>query len=108
MNLGSVGLGSGTFSVTGSMEVYFADGSMYDKFLADTYTSLSVSTKDTLGNGYILTLPRVQLIKGTITAGGKDAELMATFDFEALADQANATASLRKTLFIDRVGVAVA
>lgn len=106
-NLGSVGIGSGDFMVTGSMEVYFANGTMYDKFLADTYTKITVGCQDTDGNGYVFQMPRVMLTSGRVVAGGKNQDAMLSFDYQAYADLGNATAALRKTLFIDRLGVAV-
>lgn len=102
-----VGIGAGTLAVKGSIEAYFADGALYDKFLANTYTALTVSSVDAAGNGYVFTMPKVNLMNSKIMAGAKDQDLMATFDYMALADDANAVASLRKTLFIDRVGAAV-
>lgn len=104
--LGLVGVGSGTIALKGSIEAYFADGALYDKFLASTYTSITVSSIDPSGNGYVITLPRVQLMNSKVLAGAKDQDLMATFDFNALFDDANATVGLRKIMFIDRVGVA--
>lgn len=105
--LGLVGVGTGTIACKGNMEVYFANGDLYDKFLANTYTSLAVSTQDAAGNGYVITLPHVNLSTAKIVAGAKDQDLMATFDFMGLADDGNADSTLRKTIFIDRVGVAV-
>lgn len=105
---GYVGIGSGTLKVTASMEVYFSDGALYDKFLANTYTSIVVATQDPSGNGYVLTLPRVNLMSAKITAGAKDQDLMASFELQALADDTNAITALRKTIFLDRVGVALA
>jgi hypothetical protein len=106
--LGNVGLGVGDFSASGSMEVYFADGSQYDKFLNDTYTPLVLASKDTAGNGYVYSFPRVLLMNGKIVAGGKNQDVMATFDWTAFSDDNNAVAALRKTMFIDRVGAAIA
>lgn len=106
-NLGNVGIGTGDVQVTGSIEVYFADGVIFDKFLADTYTSLIVSTTDTAGNGYVVSLPRVMLMNGKIVAQGENQDVMATFDYSSFADDTNATVALRKTIFLDRVGVAV-
>lgn len=106
--LGMVGAGIGTILIKGSIEIYFADGTIYDKFLNDTYTSIILSTRDTSGNGYVFTLPKVMLTSGKISAGAKDSDLMASFEYTAYRDLGNATAALRKTLFIDRVGVAVA
>lgn len=107
-NFGYVGIGSGTLKVTASMEVYFADGALYDKFLANTYTSIVVATQDPAGNGYVVTLPRVNLVSSKIVAGAKDQDLMASFELQALADDTNAIVALRKTILLDRVGAALA
>lgn len=104
--LGNIGLGVGDLKITGTIETYFADGTQFDKFLADTYTQLVVATQDTAKNGYVFTLPRVLLMNAKVVAGGEGQDVMATFDYEAFADDANATAALRKTIFIDRVGAA--
>ena len=106
-NFGLIGVGSGTVKVTGTMDMYFSSGAMYDKFLASTYTSVIVSSQDPSGNGYVFQFPRVQLMKGKVTAGAKDQDVMATFEIEAFSDDANAVVALRKTLIIDRVGVAI-
>lgn len=105
--LGLAGIGVGTFAVKGNVDIYFADGAIYDKFLNDVYTSFTFSVQDTAGNGYVFTMPKVMLTSGKIQAGSKDADLMATFTYECYADAANADATLRKTIFMDRVGVAV-
>lgn len=105
--LGAVGIGVGTFMCKGTLEVYFADGALYNKFLNDVYTSIVVSTRDALGNGYVFTFPRVQLTSAKVQAGAKDTDLMASFEYGAYADINNATPGLRKTLIIDRVGAAV-
>ena len=106
-NFGYVGIGSGTLAVSATLEVYFETGALYDKFLNNVYTSLIIGTQDPAGNGYILTLPRVNLTSSKITAGSKDQDLMASFELRALADDANTIPALRRTLFIDRVGEAV-
>lgn len=105
--LGNAGIGVGTFMVKGSLEVYFANGSMYDDFANDAYTSISLSVKDAAGNGYVISLPRVQLTSAKVQAGSRDADLMASFEYQAYADLTNATQALRKTIFMDRVGAAV-
>jgi hypothetical protein len=104
--LGLVGIGMGDFRVTGSYEAYFADGSLYDKFLNDTSTAITVGTQDADGNGYIVTLPNALLMSAKVMAGSKNTDIMASITFEAFADDTNAIAALRKTMFVDRVGVA--
>lgn len=106
-NLGSVSIGLGDLTGSGQMEVYFADGTLYDKFINDVYTSLIVATQDAAANGYVYTYPRVQLTSAKIVAGAKNQDIMAQFDWKAYSDDANATAALRKTVFIDRLGAAV-
>ncbi len=106
-NLGSVGIGNGDFMPSGTMEIYFASGAQYDKFLNDTYTQIIISTQDTSGNGYVYTFPRVLLMNAKVMASGKNQDVMVSFDYTAFSDDANAVAALRKTMFIDRVGLAV-
>lgn len=104
-NFGAIGLGTGDFNVSGSFDAYFADGTMYDKFLNDVYTSLTVGTQDSAGNGYIVTLPRVMLKTAKVLAGAQNQDIMASFTYDAFADLTNATTALQQTIFIDRVGV---
>jgi hypothetical protein len=106
--LGNIGLGVGDFKVSGTIETYFADGGQFDKFLNDTYTQLVVSIADAAKNGYVFSMPRVLLMNSKITAGSKNQDIMASFDYVAFSDDANATAAMRKTLFIDRLGAAAA
>lgn len=106
-SLGPVGMGVGTLSIKGNLSVYFADGSIYDRFEQDIYTSLIFCSKDAAGNGYVFSLPRVMLTNAKIVAGAKNSDLMAEFQYEAFADRANAVPALRKTIFIDRLGAAV-
>lgn len=106
--LGLVGVGIGTFKVTGKLTIYFATGALFAKYLADQYTSFTIQTTDTAGNGYVITVPKAMLSNGQVLAGGQDTDMMAEFDYTGYADKANAVAGLRQTIFIDRVGAAVA
>jgi hypothetical protein len=109
-NLGNVGVGSGDLNINGTIEMYFADASVFTRFLTDTYTSLIIGTQDNssgTGNGYVISLPRVLLMNAKIIAQGENQDVMASFDYSAFSDDANADATLRKTIFIDRTGAAV-
>lgn len=106
--LGLVGVGIGTFKVSGKLTVYFASGALFAKYLADQYTSFVIQTTDTAGNGYVITVPKVMLSNGQVLAGGQDTDMMAEFDYTGYADKANAVSALRQTIFIDRIGAAVA
>jgi len=104
--LGNVAIGSGTINCTGSLSIYFADKTIFDKFVANTNTSLMFSTMDGSGNGYVFQLPVVNITSYKITAGGKDADMMADVQFTALRDASNADATLQKVLLIDAFGTA--
>lgn len=106
-NLGPVGIGVGDFSATGSFQAYFANGTLFNKFRNDVYSSLNVSCQDAAGNGYIFSYPRIQLMTCKVVASGKNGDVMADFTFTAFSDDANAVPALRKSLIIDRVGNAV-
>lgn len=104
---GFADISEGSFKISGSLEAYFADGALYNRFLRDIETSLNFSVQDKLGNGYVFSLPKVNLSSGQVMAGARDQDIMATFEFMALSDDANTVPALRRTMFIDRVGVAV-
>lgn len=101
--LGAAGVAPGTIEVTGEMEVYLADGTMYDKFINNTASSVIWSMKDGAGNGYALTLPKVKYSDAKVQAGGLDQDVMLSMPFTGLMD-----ATTAKTLLLDRFGVAVA
>lgn len=105
--LSAIGIGSGTISLTGSLEIYFANGALFDKFIANTNVSFTVSTLDAAGNGYVISIPKANLSTLTTSAGGKDQDMMLSIEITALRDLANADADLRQLMFIDRVGAAV-
>ena len=102
--LGAVGIGAGTINVSGSLSVYFADAALFDKFKANTNSSIIFSSLDGSGNGYVFTLPVINISSWKVTAGGKDADMMIDLQFIGLRDAANATPALQKAIFIDRVG----
>lgn len=106
-NLGAVGIGLGTIKVSGSIMLYFRDQVMYNKFRNDVYTALEIPCQDSAGNGYVISMPRVQLAGAKLVASGKDQDFMLDCQYTAYADDANANPLLRQTVFIDRLGVAL-
>lgn len=97
--LGSVSIGPGTLAVEGDMEVYLADGTLYDKFINNTATSITWSAKDGSGNGYVLQFPKVKFKDAKVQAGGLDQDVMLSVPFTALMD-----ATTGKTILVDRLG----
>lgn len=107
-HLGSVAISNGTINCTLNIQVYFANKDMFTKFVNNTDTSFVFSSTDMAGNGYIITIPRANISSYKSNASGKDNDQMLDLSVTALADEDNAVAALRKLLFIDRLGAAVA
>ena len=96
-----------TLDVDNSLRVQDAigvlgDGTMYDKFVNNTASSLSWSAVDTAGNGYVFTLPNVKYSDAKVTGGSLNSDAMLSMPFTALMD-----AATLKTIIIDRVGAGV-
>lgn len=104
--LGAVAIGSGTINLTGSMSVFFADGTLFDKFKNNTNSSIIFSSLDESGNGYVFTLPVVSTTTWKVAAGSKDQDMVIDLQFTALRDASNAVPALQKAIFVDRVGTA--
>jgi hypothetical protein len=99
--LGNVGIGRSTYAVGGSLEIYLNDGAIYDKALANTTVSIQFPVKDVLGNGYAFTFNNCKLGVPTVQASGKDADVMLSVTFTAIAPGA-----ADKVVYIDRFGTA--
>lgn len=88
--LGAAGVGSGTLKITGNIEVYFADGTLYDKFLNSTASSFSVTVLDntdgTMANGYNILIPKLKFTSADIKAGAMNQDIMVSMAYEALMD----------------------
>lgn len=106
-SLAPVDVAAGTIAAKLTLSMYFANGNIYDKFIADTTTSIIWASLDPSGNGYVFTLPVCNISTYKVTAGAKDQDLMAEVTMTLLEDRSNADSTLRKEIFIDRVGVAV-
>lgn len=102
--LGAVAIAGGTIACTATAQIYFANKDMFTKFRQNINTSLIFSSTDNDGNGYIFSLPVLNITSYKSNASAKDQDQMLDITFTALADRGNAVAALRKVLFIDRVG----
>jgi hypothetical protein len=100
--LGAIGIGTGTLQVSGTMEVYLADGTMWDKFRNNTASSMSLRATDGAGNGYAITLPKIKYGDAKVNAGSLDQDIMLSMPFTAIMDPTSL-----KTIIIDRAGAAV-
>lgn len=102
--LGAIGIGSGTVALTGTLDVYFANGDLFDKFESNTNVSFTFSSLDDAGNGYVITIPKANISTLSTQAGGKDQDMILSIEFTGLRDNANTDPALRQLMFIDRVG----
>lgn len=103
---GAAGIGAGTFRANGKMELYFADTSMYQKFLAGSASSLAIPILDVDGNGYVYVFPRIKYTAVKVQVGGMDQDNMLSVDWAASYNQTAGMVSTAKTVVIYRVGSA--
>ncbi|QCO18861.1 hypothetical protein D3869_26705 (plasmid) [Azospirillum brasilense] len=80
------GMRKGTLTANGTLEAYFSDYALYDKYKAEAEVNVSYRVTDGAGNTYIVTYPVVVLGKSTITAGGANSDIMARFEWGADPD----------------------
>lgn len=100
---GNAGIGLGTFEMGGTLEVYLADGGVYDEAIAGNLISIQFPVKDVSGNGYAFVFDNCKLGVPTVTAGSMDTDVMLSIPFTAVAP--NTTSD--RMIHIDRFGVAV-
>lgn len=84
--LGFVGVVPSRLSITGSIELYFENSSLFDRFRAATAFSLDFRVADAAGNEYVVTIPRAKYTSMDITAGGLDQDVFASAEFEVIID----------------------
>lgn len=82
-NTGSVDMNSGSFDCGGTLEMFFTDDVVYDKFLAGTASSLSFQTTSG-ANTYTFDFPNVKFSSDKINAGGLNSDVMEVVGWEAL------------------------
>lgn len=83
-HLGAVAIAAGTLNVTGNAEMYLADATMYNKFRNNESTSLTFSSKDPAGNGYVFNMENVKFSEMSVQAGGLDSDVMLSGGYQAL------------------------
>lgn len=76
----------GSFNATGDLQVYFADGTLWDKYKDGQRTSVVFQVTDNVGNSYIFTTPSIHLSDGDILAGSINSDVMGSYTYEANVD----------------------
>ena len=84
--LGADAMALGDFVVTGTLQAYFATNTLFDKFLNQTATGLSIGISDEAtaqGNAYIFDFPNVKFTDGQRVAGGRNQDIIADMTWQA-------------------------
>ncbi|MBB76530.1 MAG: hypothetical protein CMJ75_18655 [Planctomycetaceae bacterium] len=83
--LGAISLGTGTVSVTGAHQGYYASKTVMDKYLNDTVSSLAfIFVKDT--DAYVIEFPQIKYSSGQRVAGGINQDIIADMQWTAYRD----------------------
>lgn len=80
---GNAGVGYGEFAVSGTMECYFEDQTLYEMALNGDNTSLHLGVSDIAGNGYLYSMPKVKFKDPGLNLGNKDSDVMLSLPFQA-------------------------
>lgn len=85
---GNAGVGLGSLEITGTLEMYVADATYYNRWFKGTNTSLVVGLADSAGNGYLFELDKVSFKDGGMNPGGQSEDAMLTLPFQAFYNSA--------------------
>lgn len=80
------GIGSGRMEITGNLVAYFADGSLWDKFIEHDTVSVEFSIEDLLSNHYEFTVPAVNFTTDTVNPPGGNQDVMENMEYGAKRD----------------------
>lgn len=93
---GAFEMGQGQFNVTGNLNTYFEDNSLFEKIVDHDDVALSILLNDTAGNYLGITFPRVKLATGNPNTNANNSDVMMSIDWTAIKD-----ATTGKTMFVD-------
>jgi len=100
---GAAGLAAGQLAVSGKLQVYFADATVYNKFISGAASSLSIPLMDVDGNGYVISIPRLKYTAVKTATQGLDQDNMLDMEFDGLMDTSATSPTYQKTIAIYRV-----
>lgn len=97
--LGNADVMAGRIDLKGAMQVYFANGQLYNDFINSVAHSLTFVLKDPkTGEGYVFEFPRIELADAQTNAQALDQPVMLDTNWQALEHP-----TLHKSMFIYRV-----
>lgn len=74
----------GRIEITGEMEFYFNDSTVYDKFVKGTELDIEFALEDAAGNRLTFDMPRVKFETGEVVASGENTDVMISTSYRAL------------------------
>ena len=83
-SLGFCNVSEGEANVTGSMDMYFQDETMYEKYINATAFGLDIRVTSNDGDTYIVTTPNNKLSADTINVSGKNTDVMQNATFQSI------------------------
>ena len=92
-----IGVGTGPFTVTGSLNLYFENKTHYEKLINHTSSSLQFTLVDGAGNSLDFTILDLQYSDGNPDASGPNVDIPISLGFTGQKESASG-----KTIRIDR------
>jgi len=84
--LGAASIGQGKVAISGTVEAYYANSTVMDKYLDDTTSEMVLVLEDGDGNAYVIDLPSIKYSNGRRVAGGENTDIIAAMDWTAYMD----------------------
>lgn len=85
------GMTRGTVTATGSLKMYFKSFTDYTLFKSETQEPISLITKDSAGNAYVITFLSAAIMNPNATLSGPNQPVMGTFTLEGNPQAAGGT-----------------
>jgi hypothetical protein len=80
------GIGAGRMEITGNLVAYFADGTMWDKFIEHQTVSVEFNIEDVEGHHYEFTIPAANFSTDTVNPAGGNQDIMENMAYQAKRD----------------------
>jgi hypothetical protein len=87
-SLPAIGIALGKIDLTGTIEAYFENATLYNKFINATSFALGLTLEDSDPNQFIITIPKAKFESGTVVSGGLDQDIMFSGTWRAIMDPA--------------------
>lgn len=84
------GIGAGRMEISGSVNAYFADGALWDRFIEHKTVGLAFPLTDGEGHRYEFTIPAVVFSTDNVNPAGGNQDIMEAMEWTAKRDAATA------------------